>query len=164
VNASHTRRSGTRAAGGTGHSVAVEILASVPARRVELRLSVERRVVQGDDSEFGDVVWIEINGERLAPIEGKEYLGLAPSQLLRQLLPPNDQPDETVIGRCTCGEVGCGCVTVRSYTLDPETIVWDLLQAGNPPPPDLGQPRPAPGALLFDRLQYLNAIEPLKSA
>ena len=112
---------------------------------------MERRVVEGLDNEYGDVVWIEIDGERLSPIDGQQYVGMAPRELLAELLPPNDQPDVTVIGRCTCGEVGCGSVTVRSYTLDPDTIAWDLMQAGNPPPPDLRRARPAPGALLFER-------------
>ncbi len=48
----------------------------------ELSLEIERRVVYGLDNEWGDVVWIIIDGARLTPINGVAYVGQPPVELL----------------------------------------------------------------------------------
>jgi hypothetical protein len=134
-------------------------------RRSVLGLSIEQQVVPGLKNEYGDAVWIAVDGERLSSIDGREYIGQPPVELLsdRHFVEPTTDPHEVILGRCTCGESGCGAVTARVYALDESTVAWDSLQAGNPPPPNLGRSRPAPGAILFDRGQYRAAIAAAKS-
>lgn len=125
-----------------------------------LGLRVERGVIEDSQNGWEDVVWIDIDGKRLARVDGDEYVGEPPVELLRKthFTNPTTDAHEVVLGRCTCGEASCGCVVARVYRLTADTIVWDLFDAGNPPPIALALPRPAADAVFFDAAQYEAAI------
>jgi hypothetical protein len=101
--------------------------------RSVLTLEIEKRVVEGLDNAYADVVWISVDGRRLHPIDGEEYVGQPPVELPADpnFVAPSSDAHEVILGRCTCGEPGCGSVTARVYFLDASTVAWDSLQEGD---------------------------------
>jgi hypothetical protein len=126
-----------------------------------LEIEIERGIVHGIENEWADVAWLLLDASRFHLVDGREYVGRAPIDLLVDdgFTNPTSEPRQAIIGRCSCGEEGCGSVIARVYELDADTIAWDHFNAGNPPPVALSQPKPGSDAILFDAAQYRDAIQ-----
>ena len=136
-------------------------MSTVPDDAPRVRLTIEfQSNVLDDDLTFDDVshtdgIYMLIDDRRWDFVDDEDVVGVSPGPLLRSqsFAEPGEQSKTIVLGRCSCGEIGCGCISARCYLLDSQTVVWDVFRsvAG---PPLYTKPKPNPGALLFDREQY----------
>ncbi len=123
-----------------------------------LSLRIERDVLQLSN-EWAHAVVIEVDSEVLVPIDGRNFIGQPPIEILADegFARPTSEAREVVIGRCSCGETGCGAVVARIYEQG-GFVVWDCFAHGNPPPISLDASRPQADAIFFDALNYANAV------
>jgi hypothetical protein len=119
------------------------------------RLDVEYRERHDGHVWLPSVVLLVDDSDVLATFGSGDYIGLAPIDLASQsaLIDPTTEPCEVLLGRCSCGEAGCGAVVARCYRLR-DGVVWDLFDSGNPPPVVLDSARPSSDAIVFDAEQY----------
>ena len=131
----------------------------------EIEFSVEREL----HLPIGEwtVLDIRINGHRLqamakevetrassslnGPRVPGDYMGLDPRDAPTLL--GHENPARTTVLRCTCGDLGCGPLTVDVDTTD-HRVTWSSVRSANPDW-DLS----SMGPFVFDRDQYEHALQ-----
>jgi hypothetical protein len=126
-----------------------------PTESTRARINVEYREMHDSHSWLSCAVLLVDDADVVATFGCGDYIGLSPIDLASQLalIEPTADASEVRLGRCSCGEVGCGAVVARCYRLR-DDVVWDLFDSGNTWPVELDSPRPSSDALVFNSEQY----------
>ena len=96
-------------------------------------------------------VKVFIDGEEFISRLWPNMMGMDPDQVLSyRHLSAQDEPHETTVLRCGCGQVGCGSASVR-ISAQGDHVIWDNWRG------DTGG-RPSK-TLTFDRNQYMKAVK-----
>lgn len=130
---------------------------STPTSQLELVIRTD--AVDGVPAPWSWGVEILVDAEPLLGPHKKLWVGQPPNELIDDpnFAEPGSTPHEVILGRCNCGELGCGAVVGSVYRVD-DLVIWDLITRGNPSPLDLAGPRPARDAISFALDQHQQQI------